>query len=80
MCDWASYVRRNLRLKDAQPEREAEIIEDLARQLEDAYREGLNSGLAEEEARMRAEQHIADWDALRSELSATPRVKLRRIE
>jgi len=80
MRDWTKYVRENLRLPMLRPEREAEIVEDLARQLDDAYREALDSGLTEAEAQTRAEQHITDWDALQRELSATPRAKLTKME
>ncbi len=73
MSDWTKYVRANLRLAALRPEREAEIVEDLARQLDDAYREALGSGLTEAEARARAEQHIGDWEALSRELSQLPR-------
>ena len=37
MPDWRSYVRENLCLSGASPEKEADTIEDIARQLEDAY-------------------------------------------
>ncbi len=80
MSEWTEYVRRNLRLRAVRPEREAEIVEDLARQLDDAYREALSGGVTEAEARVRAEQHIVDWDALSRELSAAPREKLTRVE
>jgi predicted permease len=80
MPDWAGYVRRNLRLPTLRPEREAEIVEDLARQLDDAYRESLSLGLTEAEAQARAEQHITDWDALARELCATPRGKQTTVE
>jgi predicted permease len=80
MVDWTKYVRQNLRLPTLRPGREAEIVEDLARQLDDAYREALSSGLAEADARARAEQHITDWEALRRELSATPRGKQTSLE
>jgi hypothetical protein len=39
MPDWAQYVRQNLRLSHLRPEREAEIVEDLAAQLDEAYAE-----------------------------------------
>ncbi len=80
MIDWVSYVRRNLRLSALRPEREAEIVEDLARQLEDAYREALAAGMTEDEAVERAGQHVADWGALSRELSASPRERLTRVE
>jgi predicted permease len=62
-----------LTLSGLQPEREAEIIEDVARQLDDAYREALASGASAAEARARAEQHVADWVALAREVAATTR-------
>src|SRR5882724_3267918 len=80
MPDWASYVRKNLRLRAVRPEREAEIIEDLARQLDDAYRDGLRHGASESDARAQAEAHISDWSALGGELSASPRNQLRQLE
>lgn len=44
------YVRGNLALKELKKEREAKIVEDLARQLEDFYREGLSHNMTEAEA------------------------------
>ena len=43
MPDWRSYVRENLCLSGASPEKEADTIEDIARQLEDAYLDALKS-------------------------------------
>jgi hypothetical protein len=45
MPDWVQYVRQNLCLSQLQPEREAEIVEDLAEQLGEAYAEALRLGL-----------------------------------
>ena len=73
--DWAAYVRAHLRLTGLDAAREAEIVEDVAHQLDDAYREAQASGLAESDARLRAERHIADWDTLGRELSASPRLR-----
>jgi predicted permease len=78
--DWQNYVRKNLRLRTLRPEREAEIMEDLARQLDDAYREAISSGLTEAQARARAEQHVTDWEALSRELTNSPRERLTRVE
>jgi putative ABC transport system permease protein len=75
MVDWAAYVRGRLTLTGLNPAREAEVVEDVAHQLEDAYREAVMAGLAEPDARRRAERHIADWDALGRELSASPRLR-----
>ncbi|MGA7786180.1 MAG: ABC transporter permease, partial [Candidatus Acidiferrales bacterium] len=80
MPDWAEFVRANLRLNAARPEREAEIVEDLARQLEDAYREAINAGMTEDEAAGKAKQHVSNWGALSRELSDSPRERLTRVE
>ena len=76
MPDWSSYVRMHLRLTAVRPERESEIIEDLARQLDEAYREALRQGANESDARGQAEAHISDWAALSREISASPRGRL----
>jgi putative ABC transport system permease protein len=78
--DWSNYVRQNLRLPTLRPEREAEIVEDLSRQLDDAYREALSGGATEGEARARAEKHVDDWKELSRELAASPHEKMTRLE
>jgi predicted permease len=71
--EWTDDVRRRLTLSGLTPAREAEIVEDVARQLDDAYREALASGAEEADARARAERHIADWPALSADLSRSSR-------
>src|SRR5580700_450302 len=73
MFDWMEYVRRNLRLRGSRPEREAEIVEEVARQLEDAYAEALRLGSSPQQARDAVEGHIADWTALARELEESHR-------
>jgi putative ABC transport system permease protein len=68
MPDWRSYVREHLHLPDARPEREADIVEEIARQLEDAYEEARRQGLSEAEAEVSAVTHVADWQKLSDEL------------
>jgi len=68
MFDWTEYVRRNLRLHGFRPEREAEIVEEVARQLEDAYNEASRLGADESQAREIAQRHVSDWAALAREL------------
>ena len=75
MLDWPAHVRRNLRLRGFRPEREAEIVEELARQLEDAYTEALRLGASEQRAGDIARRHIGDWDALAHELEEAQRGK-----
>lgn len=73
MREWAPFVRQRLTLSGFVPEREAEIVEDLARQLDDAYREALAGGSSEAEARAAAESHITDWNALARDLAGSAR-------
>ena len=69
MPDWPEHVRRHLRLRGFRPEREAEIIEELARQMEDAYSDARRMGASEEQAAEIARQHIDDWQALTNALA-----------
>lgn len=68
MPDWFAYVRHNLRLSGFPPEREAEIVEELARQLEDSYSEALRLGADETAAAQIAREHIGDWQGLARQL------------
>jgi hypothetical protein len=73
MPDWFDYVRRNLRLRGFRPEREAEIVEEITRQLEDAYAEALRLGASPQQARDAVEGHVADWNMLARELEESHR-------
>src|SRR5579872_3222845 len=64
MPDWFRYVREHLSLSEGPPQRQAEIMEELADQLEEAYQEALRSGLSEADALAAAGQHVPDWVAL----------------
>jgi len=75
MPDWTEYVRRNLRLRGFRPEREAEIVEEVARQLEDAYTEALRLGASEERAGEITRRHVIDWNGLAHELEEAQRGK-----
>jgi hypothetical protein len=69
MPDWPAYVRQHLRLRGFRAEREAEIIEEVARQMEDAYSEALRMGASEAQAAEIARRHISDWQALANALA-----------
>ena len=69
MPDWPEYVRQHLRLSGFRPEREAEIIEELAHQMEDAYLEALRMGASDAQAGEIARRHISDWQALANALA-----------
>ncbi len=59
MPDWKQIVRQHLAPLRLPPEREIEIVEELAQHLEAAYEEALGAGTTEVEARARALRVIA---------------------
>src|SRR5262245_17810482 len=73
MSEWARYVRENLPPLGLRPERELDIIAELAAEFEQAYREAFAAGCSPAEASQRAKTHVRDWDALAAELRAANR-------
>jgi predicted permease len=71
MPEWKKEVRGRLSHLNLQPEREAEIVEELAEHLEDLYQDALVQGHEPEEARRRALSELSD--SLAQELSRTER-------
>lgn len=68
MPDWKDYVRRNLPPLTLGPERESEMVDEMAQHLESVYEESLSAGASEQEACQRAIAHIKDWQLLECEL------------
>ncbi len=68
MPNWNRIVREHLAVLRLAPEREIEIVEELALHLEAAYEDALVTGLSEAEAEARAVQSY-DWRLLECELS-----------
>jgi putative ABC transport system permease protein len=62
--DFAAYVRAQLPALHVSAEREAEIVAELAQQLEQAYEDGLAGGASETEALTRAQRCLGDWERL----------------
>src|SRR5258708_8461672 len=73
MPDWRKYVGNHLPALHVSPERESEIIGELALQLEQAYSEALAAGLPDAEALQRARFQVGDWDQLAREINETER-------
>jgi putative ABC transport system permease protein len=73
MHDWESFVRQRLALPGIRPEREGEIVAELALELDQLYRDALLGGATEAEARRRAEAHFGDWDHLTAEILGAER-------
>lgn len=69
MPNWVQYVREHLSVPNCPPEREADVVEELAQQLDEAYRENLQLGLCEQEAISKAQLHVGDWAALSNDLA-----------
>jgi putative ABC transport system permease protein len=71
MPEWKKEVRGRLSHLNLQPEREAEIVEELAEHLEDLYQETLREGREAEEARRAALAELSE--GLAQELGRTER-------
>jgi len=61
--DWSRYVRSHLPPLNVSAERETEIVEELAVQLESTYERARASGASEDDARMAAMNEVPDWQA-----------------
>jgi len=72
MPNWNHIVREHLAVLRLPPEREIEIVEELALHLEAAYEDALAAGLSEAEAEARVVQGY-DWRLLECELSRAER-------
>jgi predicted permease len=70
MIDWREHVRRRLPPLDIAPEREIEIVDELALQLEAAYNAALARGFDDGDARRSAEAEVPDWNAFAASVTA----------
>ena len=80
MPDWNRYVRGHLPPLHVSPAREAEIVAELALQLEQAYSDALLRGLAEEEAARSAVEPFGDWNVIAREIDAEERREPPKLE
>ena len=71
--DWRRYVRTRLPSIDIAAERESEIVEELAQQLEAAYDAARARGSSDADAQRIAETEIADWPGFASTVSRIER-------
>ena len=77
MHDFSRLVRERLPALHMRPERENEIVAELALQLEQAYNEAVSGGASDGEALRRALAQMGDWEKLgRSIDTAEPRSRL----
>lgn len=73
MPDWRQYVREHLPPLNLGGAREAEVVEELAQQLEQRYEEARLRGATEEEARADAEAQFPRWAELAAEIRTARR-------
>ncbi len=71
--DWRKFVRAKLPPLNVAPEREIEVIEELAGQLAAAYQHERARGGSEAEACRAAEAEVPDWQALADTLTRIER-------
>jgi predicted permease len=64
MPDWRAYIRDHLPAIGVGPERESEIVSELALQMDQAYTDALARGASDAEARAQAAAQFRDWDEL----------------
>jgi hypothetical protein len=80
MPDWSAYVRGRLPRLHVPPERESEIVAELALQLDQTYTETLAGGASEADALRRAEAQFADWHTLSRDIEAAEARIAMRLE
>jgi predicted permease len=73
MPDWKQYVRDHLPPLALGPERELEMVDEMAQHLEAVYEDALADGASDQDAFKRAKAHIKDWRLLESELIRSKR-------
>lgn len=71
--NWRAYVHEHLPRLDVSPEREIEIVDELAGQLEATFERARAAGAREDEAMARAVAEVPDWKALAATLGRIER-------
>ncbi|HKV99928.1 MAG TPA: ABC transporter permease [Vicinamibacterales bacterium] len=82
MPNWTAYVRERLRMSGVRPANEQDVIDDLAAQLDEAFRDAMSRGLSPADAEAAAAKHITDWPALARQVEDARRAgtRLDRLE
>ena len=75
--NWNHIVRHHLALLRLPPEREIEIVEEVALHLEAVYDDAMLDGASAAEAQIKAVQSY-DWRLLECELSRVERCRVRQ--
>ncbi len=70
MHNWQRYVREHLPRLTVSPEREHEIVSELALQLDQAYQDAIAAGQSPDDARRAAEAQVPSWSDLARAIDA----------
>src|SRR5579872_1577125 len=70
MPDWERYVRDRLTRLTVTPERENEIVAEVALQLEQAYSAALSRGESEQAALEIAQSQVRSWEAMEAQINS----------
>src|SRR5215471_12869974 len=73
MHDWRKFVQERLGTLRTIPEREVEIVAELAQQIEQAYADAIADGATEADAMRLAGAHLGDWKRLAREIEVAER-------
>jgi putative ABC transport system permease protein len=73
MPDWKRYIQKHLPPLHIKPEREAEIVEELAAQLDQVYQEALRNGEPPDAAEQIACKQFPNWQALARSIEISER-------
>lgn len=76
--DWSAYVRAQLPPLDLDPAREADIVEEIAQQIEGTYDESRARGADDATARQAALETVKDWSLLARQIVGAERSRLER--
>ncbi len=77
--DWRRYVREHLPPLDVSAERESEIVDELALQLESVYERERTRGRSHDEAMERMAGEVPDWSALAGRLDTIEPARVRMV-
>src|SRR4051794_26669150 len=75
--NWEQLVRAKLPALHVRPERESEIVAELALEMEQVYHDALAGGAAEPDALRRAGERLGDWRSLAARIDMAERGSLR---
>jgi putative ABC transport system permease protein len=80
MPDFRAIVRQRLTLPPMKRHREEKIVEEVAGQLADLYREALAAGMSYEDALAHALEQVPDWETFASDITSAQRPNIPLVQ